>query len=115
MSARSLIKKYGQKITVKRDTNVESRVKGKRVDDIYKSFETTGSVQPMTSKEVLNESPGEQRVRDGIRVYSVERLLGADPETSLKSDLVVFEGSDYEVQRSNNWTKNKRNLAGSSN
>jgi hypothetical protein len=110
MSAANLIKRFGQNVVVKRDTNPEARVKGKRVDDIRTEFTIIASVQPAQPDEVLDESPGNERNSAAIKLYSFDELKAAEVENQLKSDLVVYLGEDYEVQQVDKWIDNKRNL-----
>ena len=110
MSVQALIKRFGQPITIQRDTNVESRLKGKRVEDIRKSFVITASVQPFDPDETVEESPGSERNRHGIRLYSVEELKVVDVEGQFKADWVEYDGEVFEVIRVSKWVRNNRTL-----
>ena len=106
----TLIDHFGQDITVKRDTNVEQRVKGKRIPDVYETLTMKASVQPMDSDETIEESPGAERNRDGIRLYTVEELKSVNVSGQLKADIVTYLGEDFEVVRVNRYILHNCNL-----
>lgn len=97
--------RFTKTYTIKRDRNVEQTVKGKRVDDVWDEFTITASVQPLRPDEVLDEAPGGERNRHGIRVYSSVQLLTGDQRTGKKADRIVFNGEEFEVQTVEDWTQ----------
>ena len=109
MSA-SLIKRFGQKITVKRDKNPEMTIKGKRVDDVYEDFIITASVQPIRPDEIVEDSVGAERNRQAIRLYSFDELRVNNEKLKLKADIVVYQGENYEVRQVDKWVDNKMKL-----
>ena len=110
MSASALIKRFGQKVTVLRDTNPETRTKGKRDPDVYTAFVITASVQPFDPDETIEEGPGGERNRHGIRLYTTNELKSVDVENKLKADMVQYLGDTFEVTRVSKWLNNKRHL-----
>jgi len=111
MSAASLIKKFGQTITVKRDTNPESTVKGRRVDDIYKTFTMIASVQPMEPDDIVEDEVGSERNKMGIKIYSSQELVTINNPKRTKADIVVYQGEEYEVRKVDKYILNRRSLA----
>ena len=90
-------------IPVTRYTSV-SIVKGRHVpgSDVTSSFNTIGSVQPMTAKD-METLPEGRRDRGGFKLFTKDLLLNTDIPNTLKSDRVTIEGSLYEVIQSQNW------------
>ncbi len=110
MSAAALIKKFGDKITLYRDDNPEETLKGKRVPDVYKTSTFTASVQPATPDEIIEESPGGERNKHGIRLYTDIELRTVNTKTRMKADIVEYQGDKFEVIQVDKWVGNKRGL-----
>jgi len=98
-------RKFTKQYEVMRDKNVEQTVKGKRVADVWDTFTIRASVQPLRPDEVLDESPGGERNRHGVRVYSNTRLLTGDQRTGLKADRIIINDEQFEVQTVEDWTQ----------
>lgn len=107
-----MMAKFGRvaEYTVMRDKNGEVRVKGKRQPDVYEEFKISASIQPMGADEVLDESVGSERNRHGIRIYSDVPLKVADPKTGFKSDIIIFRGEKFEIQKVEDWTHSNLSL-----
>ena len=110
MSIAALIKRHGREITVHRDTNTETRTKGKRDPDIYNTFTMFASVQPFEPDETVEEDPGAERNKHGVRIYSEKELKSVDTENQFKADIVELDGEYFEVTKVSKWVKNMRNL-----
>lgn len=110
MSAARLIKKYGQKVTVKRDKNAEAFLYGKRIEDEFNIFTITASVQPLRPDEVVDESQGSERNRHAVRLYTSVELKTVDEKNGFKADIIVYRGDEFEITQVDDWTENKRTL-----
>jgi hypothetical protein len=110
MSA-SLIRAFGQTITVSRDTNVEAHVKGKRVDDIFTTFDIIASVQPAKPDEII-QGIGESAERNTqmLKVYSFEELKTVEIDAQLKADRISYLGEEFEVVQVDKQIDNRMNL-----
>lgn len=111
MSAASLINRFGQKHTVRRDTNEESTTKGKRNPDVWREFTITASIQPLRPDEVVDEQLGGERNRHSIRIYTATELHTVRTDGSqLKADRIIYNGEEFEIVQVDLWTLNKRGL-----
>ena len=110
MSA-SLIRSFGQTVTVMRDTNKEARVKGKRVDDVYAPVTMIASVQPQTPDEI-RQAVGESSERNthGIKLYSFDELKSVSVEDQFKADVVLYQGDEFEIVKVDKYVDNRMNL-----
>ena len=110
MSA-ALIRSFGQNVTVMRDTNIEARVKGKRVDDIFQPVSMIASVQPQSPDEI-RQAVGESSERNthGIKLYSFDELKTVDVEAQFKADVVLYQGDEFEIVKVDKYVDNKMKL-----
>lgn len=96
MSA-SLIRSFGQQIPRRRDQTPETRVKGKRVPDVFTEATITASVQPMRPDEIVQAlGASAERNREHVKVYSFDLLKTVDVKAQLKADRIVYCGDEYE-------------------
>ena len=110
MSA-NLIRRFGQPITRKRDTTPETRVKGKRVPDVFEEATITASVQPMRPDEIVQAlGASAERNRDTVKVYSFELLKTIDVNAQLKADRIIYGGDEYECIGVSKYQDNKRRI-----
>ena len=109
MSAGALIEKFGQEIKVFRDSNEEATLKGARVADTWKQFKIKASVQPMEPDETVEEDPGGECNKHGIRLYTSTELRVVI-EGKFKADRVEYDGELFEVVKVEKWVRNKRFL-----
>lgn len=106
--SQALIKAFGANRTVRRDTNKETRVKGKRVDDVWETISVFASVQPMRADEIVEES--NERNAAGVKVYSFDELKTTDTVNQFKADQIEFGGEWFEVVQVHKHLDNKMNL-----
>jgi hypothetical protein len=80
---------------------------GGYVDGIYQegsqsNFTITISIQPLQGRE-LELLPQGERTRRYCKGYTVTRLYTANESASTKADRVTYDGSLFEVQKSERW------------
>jgi hypothetical protein len=90
-----------ESVTVKRYDS------GSYVNGLYVAGDTDDitavvSLQPMPGKELLN-LPEAQRTRRWLKGYSDTELLTASQSDSKKADLFEYDGTTFEVMRSDKW------------
>ena len=90
--------------TVKRDKNGEKTVKGKRVKDVWTDLSIRASIQPMSGQELQDEAVGGERVKDGIKIYTTDKLYAARAKKKFKADRICYNDELYEVQTVADWT-----------
>ena len=110
MSA-SLIRSFGQPVTRRRDETPETRVKGKRVPDVFTESTITASVQPMRPDEIVQAlGASAERNREHVKSYSFELLKTVDIKAQLKADRIVYCGDEYECVQILKYQDNRMNI-----
>lgn len=109
MSALHLIAAFGVTVTVTR-TAPGAYANGEYVPGATSTFTTTMSVQPINGRELLN-LPEAQRTRQWVKGYSPVELITANQTSSIKADLVSYNGRSYEVQKVEYWQSTSSDIA----
>lgn len=76
-------------------------VRGAPVDDSPISVDA--HVQPATPKEIL-QLPENERSREAIAIYTVDKLLTSDKAAGIEADVVTWLGRSYRVLVVEDWT-----------
>ncbi len=101
MSALRLIQRYGRNITVQR-FSPGVFLEGQYTSGGLIEIQMVAAVQPMGAREVMMLPEGD-RLKEAIRVFSVQQLLTKD-ETKSRSDVIVVDGRTFEVKMVTNHT-----------
>lgn len=84
-------------------TAIGSYIGGRYVDGTVTSIPIEANVQPVNAKELLN-LPEAQRSRDVIKIYTSFELKAArEGVVSTKADLIVYDGSTWQVHSSDTY------------
>lgn len=76
---------------------------GLYVDGTTQTLSMIAVVSPATSQDLLH-LPEAQRTSSMIKIYTEEPLLTANESSSKKSDIIVWRGVEYQIQKVGDWT-----------
>lgn len=77
---------------------------GKTLPGSTTQFSFTGSVQPLTGRELARLQELED-VRGAVRIFSPTEMQIADQSTLQKADTLVYQGQTYEVDLVYDWNE----------
>lgn len=98
----ALIKSFGRKIKVEK-YGAGAYVDGFWVPGNTSLIEITASCQPMTANELLR-LPENQRTKEWVKIFTTTKLSTADTEKKTNADVLIIDGSRYEVSSVKNYT-----------
>lgn len=81
---------------------VTSMLDGRRVAPPTTTFTISGSVQPLTGRE-LQRLPEGLRARESMALFTVTELFQARPEAGQEADRLAIDGGVFEVSKAERW------------
>ena len=88
-------------VTIRRASGVGSFVKGIYQEPGTSDFAAKASLQPLRPEELVN-LPEAQRNRKSYKVYTEVELKTA-VENGAPADILIFSGTEYEIQGVEQW------------
>ena len=102
MSTKTLIRKFGETILVRRFNSGGVIQQGDYVDSGYAEFTTYASVQELTGREMVDEQIS-RRTENMLKVYTNTELFTTDKAIGRKADIICWKNREYEVQSVEDW------------